>query len=1052
MRKHLGAAHSRARAARACLGAVASALFVFGMTACGGGEDATSTQAAKQATQEDAHFQALAVTATAVPAAGVVKGPGWVAQPPEMPAATSGPAITRRFYISPTGNDNLDGTSEATAWKSLSRVAQTSTYQAGDAILLKCDGTWNEGELSLSGAKNPSLNNGLTLGAYGCADSQQRPTLSGATPLPVDGSVTWAPSSEVSTAKTIAVKGLIKRLFKQGEPLTPARHPNIQGDKRFALATPLPAAGQETEAQILDRLHRYFVVAPNDLPALVGRDMKDAQVSVRTNPYTVETARVASYNDVTGVVELATPLAFPIAKNAGYFFEGKKWMVDQEGEWAQEGAKLYYASAAPVTEELTVMAQRYSLSGTPKKTYGLWFDQVQNMRIERLRIAYTEAAIDLNGATNVVVSDVVTQHAHEDGLLAGTSAGLQVLDSRFDASGRDGIRIMLSPNVNVARNVVTRTGHYWSPQTIGAGVKKAGQEKPDISFTGWALRVDGAGSVVEGNLVQDAANAGIVFSNRAGTEVRHNTVLRPCLLLTDCGGIYTHGDKKLMQATLVGVTNATGFTPTTKVYGNLVAGLRSNLDGAYLYGGRGDLVAGQNQANGIYLDAYTTQVDVYQNTVSGAEVGIYLHNSAFNLIHHNQVQGTSYASLQVSSDEEVKQPSDHWITRGNHIFGNTLFSRRSVDPTAFAKKPYQGLRGDVTYAQLWLHATMDARTLFADQQAGSNDRNSSQDNKTLTLSKVPAATVPATWRLESPDRRITPALSLQLEQVNGAVWGLGSKYAAKENWGRAAWVALTGGLMPDTEASPVAYLTHVFASTTAIDLNGSFTKGSFTSWYSGITNASGTASTTTNRMNYLTSGCPLGLGTCASFVETSPNEWMASKTFSLNSGAQYQLTYTVAAPATSSAQHSAHLGTVKTPGSVSTAVTPTFELAPGEVRQIESLVWAGTGGQQKLVFRASDNTSGWLNKKLTFASASLKPVATTSTPYSVLPELNTLAVSVVNASSVPRQFSCLDLGLTPCSTSTIVTDQNKAVASFPVTVPARSTARYYRKVQLFSQQ
>ncbi len=1054
MRKHHSAAHIRARAARACLGAVASTIFISGLPACGGGSDdtapgATSPQAA-DATGGRVH--ALAVTPVAVPASGVVKGAGWVAQPPVLPAATTSATPSRRFYVSPTGNDKLDGNSEATAWQSLSRVAQHTDYRAGDAILLKCDGTWNEGELSLSGAKNPSLNNGLTLGAYGCATPQQRPILSGATPLPVSADAKWGPASDVPAANAITVSGVIKRLFKQGQPLTPARYPNIVGNKRFALATPLPAAGTETDAQKHDRTHRFFVVTGDNLKALAGRDLKDALVSVRTNPYTIESARILAYNDITGVVELATPLAFPIMRNAGYFIEGKKWMVDQEGEWAQEGSTLYYANAAPVSGELTAMAQRYSLSGAPKKTYGLWFDQVQNMRIERLHIAYTEAAIDLTGAANVVVSDIEVEHTHEDGLLAGNSQGLQVLDSRFDASGRNGIRIMVSSNVQVARNVVKRTGTHWSPQPIGAGVLKDGQTKPDISFTGWALRVDGAGSVVDGNLVQDSANVGIAFSNRTGTVISNNTVLRPCQLLTDCSGIYTHGNKDEMKPILIGLAAGAPITPTTQVFGNHVAGLQSNLDGAFIYGARGDLVAGQNQANGIYLDAYTTQVDVFKNTVSGAEVGIYLHNSAYNLIHENKVQGISYASLMVSSDEAVKDPSDHWITRGNRLYGNTLFSRRSVEPSAFTQQPYLGLRGDVTYAQLWLHASMDARTFFADQQPGTADRNVSQGNATLTLSKVPTGSAATTWRLESPDRRITPALPLQLEQVSGAVWGLGSLNAPKQQLGRTAWIALTSTTTPDTESSPVAYLTHVFAATSAIDINGAFTKGLFTTWASGLTSASGVSTTTSKRMSYLSSGCPNGAATCASFFEQSPNEWLASKAFALTAGTPYQLTYTVAAPATSGARHSAHFGTATAPGTVATAITPTFELQKGEVRQIEALVRANGGGQHKLVLRASDNTSDWLNKKLTFAAATLKPMSTAVNAVSVLPDLNTVAVSVVNASNEPRQFSCADLGLSPCTTSNVVTDANQAVTAFPVVVPARSTARFYRKLTGFSQQ
>lgn len=46
------------------------------------------------------------------------------------------------YHVSPNGNDQADGLTPATAWRSLSRANET-TYQPGDRLLLQCGGRWS---------------------------------------------------------------------------------------------------------------------------------------------------------------------------------------------------------------------------------------------------------------------------------------------------------------------------------------------------------------------------------------------------------------------------------------------------------------------------------------------------------------------------------------------------------------------------------------------------------------------------------------------------------------------------------------------------------------------------------------------------------------------------------------------------------------------------------------------------------------------------------------------------------------------------------------------
>lgn len=1029
MRKHLSAAHTRARAARTCLSVLTGSLVVVGLTACGGGGDPTPSneQAQAQSLTDTAQAQALTATATA-PASGVIRDEGWAAQPPVMANATTYTTPTvngKAYYIdSSISSDEGHNGSIDQPWKYLWRVGQKKDWAAGDAILLKCGSVWRDQALSLNGGANPTVKAGLIVAAYGCDQNPNRPVISGASPLPVTPDASWSAVSGQTGVQSIALTKPIKRLYRNGQVQTPARFPNEVNGKRFASTAELARLSNESDAALETRKKSFFKINDTDRQTIGDNTIQGATVYVRTNPYTVEAARVKTYTPSTGVVELETALKFPIEPTAGYILEGKPWMVDQAGEWAMDGNTLRYASAAPVTSDLLAVIPRKSSSSADIPTIGLWLAQVDKMQIEHLRFEYNDTSIDLDNSPDVKIRDVESAHAYDGGILSSNSPRLQILDSRIDHSGLNGIRIFTSADAKVAGNVVSNTGSYRVANPEGAGVQ------PTISLQGWGIRVQGERTLVENNLVQDSANVGIAFSDEAGTIVRNNTVLRPCVLLTDCGGIYTSNDAALGTNDQLSVPSPN--TMTSQVYGNLVAGSRSNLDGSYIWGALRDHIAGENQATGIYLDSGTSTVEIFNNVVTGAEVGIYLHNSAYNFVHDNVTQGTTYASLHVSSDSKLNA----WITRGNRIVNNTLFSRRTVDASAFTKVPYKGVRGELTHAQLWLHTSQNARTFFQDSAAGVADRNVSSGNKTVTLSKVPAVSV---WRMEAADRRGGEAagvpLVLRMEQVSGAAWGLKSFFDPVEQLGRSEWLAITGGngVIPDTESSPVSYRTHVVTPSGSVALSPKSV-----SW----TPVGGSGALLTG------SKCPASLPTgCFRFVATSADDRLTSMQFNVASGTLYQVDYILTAGATQPARHSAHVGPSNAPSTIMNVVSPLVDLKAGEVRKVETFVRPATGGAVRFAHRAGDGTPAWLNKEMFFSGGGNSTYGTSvqalSNTISALPPLGTLGFSAVNASGEARTFTCADLGIAASSCANIVTADNKTSVIFPVSVPARSVARFY---------
>jgi hypothetical protein len=54
------------------------------------------------------------------------------------------PALAATYYVSNTGSDSANGTSRATPWQTVNKV-NTSSFSAGDSVLLKAGGVWSEG-------------------------------------------------------------------------------------------------------------------------------------------------------------------------------------------------------------------------------------------------------------------------------------------------------------------------------------------------------------------------------------------------------------------------------------------------------------------------------------------------------------------------------------------------------------------------------------------------------------------------------------------------------------------------------------------------------------------------------------------------------------------------------------------------------------------------------------------------------------------------------------------------------------------------------------------
>ncbi len=116
------------------------------------------------------------------------------------------------YYVSASGNDSNNGTSENSAWKSIAKVNSVS-FKPGDRILFHCGETF-------TGTVN--VNNSGTSGSpivYGAYGTGAKPVINGAEVI--SG---WTQhSGNIYKAK---ISSDITQIFVDGERVKPARYPN----------------------------------------------------------------------------------------------------------------------------------------------------------------------------------------------------------------------------------------------------------------------------------------------------------------------------------------------------------------------------------------------------------------------------------------------------------------------------------------------------------------------------------------------------------------------------------------------------------------------------------------------------------------------------------------------------------------------------------------------------------------------------------------------------------------------------------------------------------
>ena len=210
------------------------------------------------------------------------------------------------------------------------------------------------------------------------------------------------------------------------------------------------------------------------------------------------------------------------------------------------------------------------------------------------------------------------QGSNENVFLVSGGQHVVIINCDIDYSGSNAIYTMHSTYLNVENNTINYTNNnaievYSSSNhssILNNVIKNTG------IIPGMTKNSDGVGngifinysdnSLVQYNEVDSTGYSAIVFMG-SDISILNNFVNYSCLIKGDGGGIYTYMGEK--GTTHIG----------RQIIGNIILNSIGNREG---------VTGKKTQAQGIYLDGYSTDVDIMDNTVANcSDYGIFIHGS-----------------------------------------------------------------------------------------------------------------------------------------------------------------------------------------------------------------------------------------------------------------------------------------------------------------------------------------------------------------------------------------------------------------------------------------
>lgn len=482
------------------------------------------------------------------------------------------------YYISNSGNDNSNGTTPGTAWRTIERLnASFSLLQPGDNILFK-RGEQFIGTIRVTASGRQGQP--ISFGAYGTGSD---PVISGF--ASIKG---WVKKeNNIWQAAAPFLKSDLNVVTLDGTPQQIGRYPNANE----------PDAGYLRYENFIDNsviIDSNFVQPHN---------WSGAEIVIRKNHWTAERCSVLTQEGKqisftyanSGINPLKEPVLYKGTRGNGYFFQNDYRTLDKEGEWFFDSANGLLQMVLNDTTHTIQASVIDTLVNTGSMSFlhftNLVFEGANrtalfnrdggNISIRNCQFNNIGArAIHFWNTGNVVIENVQTNHV--------LSNAIQVRNSKKD-------------NVTVRNCTIKNTGLFTG----------MGSYFDDRDYK--AVSVSAANNVlIENNTIDSTGLSGIQFQG-SNVLVQYNFVNHYCLRLDDGAGIYTFVDF---------IKENAGEVFTNRV-------IKKNI----VLNGRG-VPEGSNKtfkAEGIYTDGRSMNVDILDNTIAFTGNKAIACNNAVNI-------------------------------------------------------------------------------------------------------------------------------------------------------------------------------------------------------------------------------------------------------------------------------------------------------------------------------------------------------------------------------------------------------------------------------------
>jgi parallel beta-helix repeat protein len=399
----------------------------------------------------------------------------------------------------------------------------------------------------------------------------------------------------------------------------------------YSAAIPFDAAQVIVDGQPVAMAHwpsrsQTWATATSSSPTSLGfampnADLVGAKLVFKASEWAIERRNITGWSN--GAMTLADPGnpsfgGYALGAAASFYVEGKLWMLDEPGEWAVSGGRLYVWAADGKSPEGRVWAAPDSHAIEASSSSGV--------TINNVRLFGAANGINANNAVNLKVTNTEIANSSENGIVNTGGSGLTVDASTIRNSRHDAIIVKWGGgNESITNSTIDASGVLGMPTNARGAI--------NLTL--------GSGPTVAGNRITNSGYIGIrVFRNAAVTD---NTVDAACQVLSDCGAVYLAAPDKLPL--------------NTRITGNTI----SNTS------------PGQRLSWGLQMDDHANAVTVSGNTFAGNANGMMIFDGSGNTITGNNFGTSTLAHIQMAEDGTT--PS----VRNNSVTGNSFVTRNAEE-------------------------------------------------------------------------------------------------------------------------------------------------------------------------------------------------------------------------------------------------------------------------------------------------------------------------------------------------------------------------------------